>query len=156
MLILSSDWSIRHLKTKLEDLQQLNYSISRKIPTTELPSSSNSNRYEMHCKTKIHYLSWNMFHHDADDNVMFSCSDLTRPVSVNCWNVQYVSRRWNRPRRYSNAPMDTWSVSCARIIRKWDRVQRVGSSSGVTTWSGEYCLLIGQYSFYSLPIGQCS
>lgn len=40
-----TETSIRHLKTKLEDLQQLNYSISRKIPTTELPSSSNSNRY---------------------------------------------------------------------------------------------------------------
>ena len=40
-----TETSIRHLKTKLEDLQQLNYSISRKIPTTELPSSSNSSRY---------------------------------------------------------------------------------------------------------------
>jgi len=39
-----TETSIRHLKTKLEDLQQLNYSISRKIPTTELPSSSNSSR----------------------------------------------------------------------------------------------------------------
>jgi len=31
--------SIRQLKSKLEELQQLNYSISRKIPTTELPTS---------------------------------------------------------------------------------------------------------------------
>ena len=35
-----TETSIRHLKTKLEDLQQLNYSISRKIPTTEVAGSS--------------------------------------------------------------------------------------------------------------------
>ena len=34
-----TETAIRQLKTKLEELQQLNYSISRKIPTTELPSS---------------------------------------------------------------------------------------------------------------------
>ena len=39
-----TETSIRHLKTKLEDLQQLNYSISRKIPTTEVAGSSSSGR----------------------------------------------------------------------------------------------------------------
>ena len=34
-----TETSIRQLKSKLEELQQLNYSISRKIPTTELPTS---------------------------------------------------------------------------------------------------------------------
>ena len=37
-----TETSIRQLKIKLEELQQLNYSISRKIPCTDMTATSNS------------------------------------------------------------------------------------------------------------------
>ena len=51
-----TETSIRQLKTKLEELQQLNYSISRKIPSTEMQSSS-SGRYESFLKMIIAFVN---------------------------------------------------------------------------------------------------
>lgn len=51
-----TETSIRQLKTKLEELQQLNYSISRKIPSTEMQSNS-SGRYDSFLKMIIAFVN---------------------------------------------------------------------------------------------------
>ena len=81
-----TETAIRQLKSKLEDLQQLNYSISRKIPSTELPSSSNSGRLVIREMMNI-FLYRNIF-----SSVKYFL-DPSRLVSASCLNVLCAWRR---------------------------------------------------------------